>query len=81
MMPVGRVGFIHEFAVTERARGRGVGRALHAALALALASRAQGQPMHGLWLIYRTTNPTSSRFWPALGYKPLYQMWRRGGWE
>lgn len=81
MMPVGRVGFIHEFAVTERARGRGVGRALHAALALALASRAKGQPMHGLWLIYRTTNPTSSRFWPALGYKPLYQMWRRGGWE
>jgi GNAT superfamily N-acetyltransferase len=81
MMPVGQVGFIHEFAVTERARGRGVGRALHAALALALASRSKGQPMHGLWLIYRTTNPTSSRFWPALGYKPLYQMWRRGGWE
>jgi GNAT superfamily N-acetyltransferase len=81
MMPVGRVGFIHEFAVTTRARGRGIGRALHAALALALAARSKGQPMHGLWLIYRTTNPTSSRFWPALGYKPLYQMWRRGGWE
>lgn len=81
MMPVGRVGFIHEFAVTERGRGRGIGRALHAGLALALAARAKGQPMHGLWLIYRTTNPTSSRFWPALGYKPLYQMWRRGGWE
>ena len=80
MVPPGRIGFIHEFAVTARARGRGIGRALHAALALSLAARAKGQPMHGLWLIYRTGNPTSSRFWPAVGYRPLYQMWRRGGW-
>jgi GNAT superfamily N-acetyltransferase len=80
MVPPGRIGFIHEFAVTARARGRGIGRALHAALALSMAARAKDQTMHGLWLIYRTSNPTSSRFWPALDYRPLYQMWRRGGW-
>ena len=39
-----------------------------------------GARRRGVGRIYRTSNPTSSRFWPGVGYRPLYQMWRRGGW-
>ena len=84
-LPPGPVGFIHDFMITEAARGRGLGRALWSATHVALLARSPGGPraraaIHGTWLIYRPTNPTGARFWPALGYTPLYAMWRRGGW-
>lgn len=83
-LPPGRVGFIHDFMIAEEARGHGLGRALWSATCTALNARAPGDParggLHGTWLIYRPTNPTGSRFWPTLGYTPLYLMWRRGGW-
>ncbi|HUS17474.1 MAG TPA: GNAT family N-acetyltransferase [Chloroflexia bacterium] len=76
-LPPGRVGFIHDFMIDESLRRRGLGRALWAATHEALAARGS---LHGTWVIYRTSNPTGARFWPALGYVPLYTMWRRGGW-
>jgi GNAT superfamily N-acetyltransferase len=83
-LPPGRVGFIHDFFIEERARGHGLGRALWSATHTALVARSSGHParspIHGTWLIYRPTNPTGARFWPARGYTPLYLMWRRGGW-
>jgi GNAT superfamily N-acetyltransferase len=69
--------------IAEALRGQGLGRALWAATLAALTARAPAAPprgLHGTWLIYRPTNPTGARFWPALGYIPLYHMWRRGGW-
>lgn len=83
-LPPGRVGFIHDFMIAPGARRRGLGRALHSAIHAALMERAGGlgprASLHGTWLIYRPTNPTGAHFWPALGYTPLYLMWRRGGW-
>src|SRR5207248_1312211 len=83
-MAPGNLGFIHDFMIAEPARGRGLGRALWSATHAALVARSSRTPslvpIHGTWLIYRPTNPTGSRFWPALGYAPLYRMWRRGGW-
>ena len=82
-LPPGTVGFIHDFMIAEALRGQGLGRALWAATLDALTARAPAAPprgLHGTWLIYRPTNPTGARFWPALGYTPLYLMWRRGGW-
>jgi GNAT superfamily N-acetyltransferase len=83
-MPPGRSGFIHDFMVDEAARGQGLGRALWAATVYALHERAPGPPsrhgLQGTWVIYRPSNPTGGRFWPAQGYTPLYTMWRRGGW-
>jgi len=84
-LPQGRVGFIHDFMIAEAVRGQGLGHALWSATYTALLGRAPGPParggLHGTWLIYRPTNPTGARFWPALGYTPLYLMWRRGGWD
>jgi GNAT superfamily N-acetyltransferase len=83
-LPQGKTGFIHDFMISEEARGQGLGRALWSALYTALLTRAPERPerggLRGTWLIYRATNPTGARFWPALGYTPLYTMWRRGGW-
>ncbi len=83
-LPPGTVGFIHDFMIAEAARRQGLGRALWVATVAACHSRAPGSAthggMHGTWLIYRPTNPTGAHFWPALGYRPLYTMWRRGGW-
>ncbi len=83
-LPPGPVGFIHDVMIATEARGRGLGRALWSATHAALVARSGGAaahgPIHGTWLIYRSTNPTGARFWPALGYRPLYLMWRRGGW-
>ena len=83
-LPPGTVGFIHDFMIAEGVRRQGVGRALWAATVEACANRAPRPParnaMHGTWVIYRPTNPTGAHFWPALGYTPLYTMWRRGGW-
>ena len=83
-LPPGTVGFIHDFMIAEGVRRQGLGRALWAATVAACASRAPRPPargaMHGTWLVYRPSNPTGAHFWPALGYTPLYTMWRRGGW-
>ncbi len=83
-LPPGTVGFIHDFMIAESVRRQGVGRALWAATVAACQSRAPYPPargaMHGTWLVYRPSNPTGAHFWPALGYTPLYTMWRRGGW-
>ncbi len=83
-LPPGTVGFIHDFMIAAGVRRQGVGHALWTATVEACASRAPRPParaaMHGTWVIYRPTNPTGAHFWPALGYTPLYTMWRRGGW-
>jgi GNAT superfamily N-acetyltransferase len=66
----GRYGLLAEVAVAEGLRGRGIGRRLFAAVDQWFRERGA----HRLWLIYLPRNPLSSRFWPALGFEPVWDV-------
>jgi GNAT superfamily N-acetyltransferase len=66
----GRYGLLAEVAVAEGLRGRGIGRRLFATVDQWFRERGA----HQLWLIYLPRNPLSSRFWPALGFEPVWDV-------
>ncbi|MEP7199445.1 MAG: GNAT family N-acetyltransferase [Chloroflexota bacterium] len=66
----GRYGLIAEVAVDKDARGRGIGRQLFAAVEQWFHERSA----FAYWLIYLPHNPLSSKFWPALGFVPVWEV-------
>jgi len=66
----GRYGLIAEVAVDEQLRGRGIGRRLFAAVDEWFHNR----DVQSYWLIYLPANPLSSTFWPALGFRPVWEV-------
>jgi ribosomal protein S18 acetylase RimI-like enzyme len=71
--PPGRYGYLNSVSVREDKRGQGIGRLLTQGVIEAFT------PYHvdafGLW--YMPVNPISSRFWPRLGFTPLWTQYRR----
>ena len=57
-----------EVAVAEGLRGRGIGRRIF----LAVEQWFRERGAQRLWLIYLPRNPLSSRFWPSLGFHPVW---------
>ena len=66
----GRYGLIAEVAVADGLRGRGIGHRLFSAVEQWFRERGA----HRLWLIYLPRNPLSSRFWPSLGFQPVWDV-------
>ncbi|MBI5880019.1 MAG: GNAT family N-acetyltransferase [Chloroflexi bacterium] len=66
----GRYGLIAEVAVDERLRGHGIGRRLFAAVDEWFRNRE----VRAYWLIYLPGNPLSSRFWPSLDFRPVWEV-------
>ncbi len=67
----GEWGYIGTLAVTNAARGRGIGRALTAVAHDELFS----PPMRGTFVSYNPANPLSPVFWHRQGYRPLWTTW------
>jgi GNAT superfamily N-acetyltransferase len=70
----GRYGLLAEVAVAKGLRGRGIGRRLFHAVEQWVRERGA----HRLWLIYLARNPLSSRFWPSLGFQPVWDVMLEG---
>ena len=70
----GRYGLLAEVAVAEGLRGRGVGRRLFHTVEQWFRERGAQR----FWLIYLLRNPLSSRFWPSLGFQPVWDVMLAG---
>ena len=73
--PAGRYGCIDNVSVREELRGQGIGRLLVQALFDAFA--ATGLPLDGSILWYNPDNPQAGRFWPRMGFQPLWTTYQR----
>jgi GNAT superfamily N-acetyltransferase len=73
--PPGRYGCIDNVSVREELRGQGIGRRLAQAIFDAFA--AIGLPLDGYVLWYNPDNPQAGRFWPRLGFVPLWTTYQR----
>ncbi len=72
-LPEGRYGYLNNAAVRADRRGSGLGRGL---VRYALG-RLTGLSVRAFVLWYAADNPASSRFWPAIGFQPLYTRFER----
>ncbi len=70
LFAAGRYGLIAEVAVEEKFRGQGIGRAIFAEAEKWFRARA----VNSYWLIYLPHNPLSSKFWPSLGFEPVWEV-------
>ncbi len=66
----GRYGLIAEVAVNKPLRGKGIARQIFTAVDEWFRAR----DVDGYWLIYLQHNPLSSRFWPRLGFAPVWEV-------
>jgi GNAT superfamily N-acetyltransferase len=73
--PAGRYGCIDNVSVREELRGQGIGRLLVQAIFDAFA--ASGLSLDGYVLWYNPDNPQAGRFWPRLGFQPLWTTYQR----
>lgn len=73
--PPGRYGCIDNVSVREELRGQGIGRQLVQAIFDAFA--ATGLHLNGYLLWYNPDNPQAARFWPHLGFVPLWATYQR----
>ncbi len=71
--PPGRYGCIDNMSVHAEFRGRGVGRQLVQAVFDAFAT----MQLDGYVLWYNPDNPKAERFWPYLGFQPLWTTYQR----
>lgn len=69
----GYYGDIYEVGVRGDQRRRGIGRAMYAAAWGWFAER----DVRAIFVNYAPTNPLSSRFWPALGFRDAWVNWWR----
>jgi GNAT superfamily N-acetyltransferase len=73
--PTGRYGCIDNVSVREELRGKGIGRLLVQAIFEAFA--ATGEPLDGYILWYNPDNPQAGRFWPRMGFVPIWTTYQR----
>jgi GNAT superfamily N-acetyltransferase len=73
--PPGRYGCIDNVSVREELRGQGIGRLLTQAIFDAFA--ATGLHLDGYILWYNPDNPQAGRFWPRMGFHPLWTTYQR----
>ena len=73
--PPGRYGCIDNVSVREEVRGQGLGRRLVQAVFDTFA--ATGWPLDGYLLWYNPDNPQAGRFWPHLGFQPMWTTFQR----
>ncbi|MCA1554894.1 MAG: GNAT family N-acetyltransferase, partial [Chloroflexi bacterium] len=66
----GRYGLIAEVAVDAPLRGRGIGHQIFAEVDRWFTARRV--PCY--WLIYLPHNPLSSKFWPSLGFRTVWEV-------
>ncbi len=71
--PPGRYGYLNSVSVRADKRGQGIGRLLTQGVIEAFAPYLVDA--FGLW--YMPANPLSSKFWPHLGFTPLWTQYRR----
>lgn len=69
----GYYGDIYEVGVRGDQRRRGIGRAMYAAAWRWFMERH----VRGIFVNYAPTNPLSSQFWPALGFRDAWVNWWR----
>ncbi|GCE24565.1 hypothetical protein KDA_00490 [Dictyobacter alpinus] len=72
-MPVGYYCHINNMGVSQELRGRGIGRVLLKATVEAFSN----VKLDGYILWFNPDNPLSSRFWPRLGFQPLWRTYQR----
>ena len=71
--PPGRYGYLNSVSVRADKRGQGIGRLLTQEVIEAFTPYRVDA--FGLW--YMPANPLSSKFWPHLGFTPLWTQYRR----
>ncbi len=69
----GRYGYLNSVSVTAAHRGRGWGRTLTTAVLDTFAA----YDVAGCTLWFSHANPVASRFWPRLGFRPLWTSYER----
>lgn len=70
LFAAGRYGLIAEVAVDQNFRHQGVGRKIFAEVERWFHARG----VECYWLIYLPHNPLSSKFWPSLGFAPVWDV-------
>jgi GNAT superfamily N-acetyltransferase len=73
--PPGRYGCIDNVCVREERRGQGIGRLLVQAIFDAFAATELQIDRYILW--YNPDNPQAGRFWPYMGFVPLWTTYQR----
>ena len=73
--PPGHYACIDNVSVREGLRGQGIGRRLLQAVFDAFA--ASGLQFDGYILWYNPDNPQAGRFWPHMGFQPLWTTYQR----
>lgn len=73
--PAGRYGCIDNVSVREERRGQGIGRLLVQASFEAFAATSLSLDGYILW--YNPDNPQAGRFWPHMGFQPLWTTYQR----
>jgi len=72
-LPDGNYGYLNSVGVRPDLRGLGIGRLLVQGVFEQLAAY---EPLgYALWFTY--SNPLSSKFWPHLGFRPLWTQYQR----
>lgn len=71
----GRYGCIDNVCVRENVRGQGIGTLLIQAVYEAFAARSLS--LDGWLLWYNPDNPQAARFWPHMGFVPLWTTYQR----
>lgn len=71
----GRYGCLDNVCVRENVRGQGIGRLLVQAVYNAFAARSLH--LDGWLLWYNPDNPQAARFWPHMGFVPLWTTYQR----
>lgn len=73
LLPAGRYCHINNMGVSQELRGQGIGHMLVKATVDAFAAMKPD----GYILWFNPANPLSSRFWPRLGFQPLWRTYQR----
>ena len=73
LMPPGRYGYLNNVSVSEKARDLGIGHMLVAEVFKAF----QPLQIDAYLLWYSQDNPRASRFWPHMGFRPLWKTYQR----
>ena len=69
----GRYGYVNSLGVRGKVRRGGIGKILDAAV----TAEFSAQNLNGSYLWYSARNPSARRFWPCVGYRPVWVAYQR----